>query len=302
MIDGRLGLLARPGEGELLRPLVRALAREVPVHALMGDRGATALLATSPAALAREDRVTLPAAVWVRDRAHLEALVSRPGPTVVVTPSPAVAEAARRAGRTVLLVAEPLADDPSADPRWPLVRNRWRERESLPESLLVVVHAADTEPGRFVSDSTDDDVRTLAASDPALEDLLAAAAVVVTIDAPDVATRARAGGAPTIEAAPADVASAILAARELAADPFAAARAAADGVTTARRAGVTRAARTLIDLLGLTPDDAGLEQRVTSRLVELGLPTAGPFRARLHDAFVLFPTPSRATTTSGDHR
>jgi hypothetical protein len=311
--ERRLGLLARPGEGEALRPLVRALAREVPVHAERAGRTSTALLATSPAALARADHDTLPAAVWVAhgqwsdDEPGDAVVISRPGPTLVVTPSPDAADAARRAGRHVLVVVAPLVDDPSLDPRWPLVRARWRERESLPEHLVVVVRPGDAAAdeaatGDAATAGSDDDVRRVAADDPTLDDLLAVAAAVVTIDAADVATRARACGAPTVEAAGGDEETALTSARALAADPLAASRCAADGVARARRSGVTRAARTVIDLLGLTDDDAGLEARVTSRLTELGLPVAGPFRARLHDAFAPFPAPPSVATTSGEPR
>jgi hypothetical protein len=299
--ERRLGLLARPGEGEALRPLVRALAREVPVHAERAGHTSSALLATSPAALARADHETLPAAVWVadgqwsNDERGVAAVVTRPGPTVVVTPSPDAADAARRAGRSVLEVVAPLVDEPSLDPRWPLVRARWRERGSLPDHLVVVVR-----PGDAAATGSDDDVRWVAADDPALDDLLAVAAAVVTIDEAGVAARARAGGAPTVEATGGNEEAALRSARALASDAHAASRCAADGVARARRSSVTRAARTVIDLLGLTDDGAGLEQRVTARLTELGLPTGGPFRARLHDAFAPFPAPPPVATTSGD--
>ena len=302
MTAGRLGLLARPGEGEVLRPLVRALACEVAVHAAADGRESTALLATSPDALARDDRRSLPAAVWLVDVEQLDAIAPRQGPTVVVTPSAAAADAARHAGRTVLEVAAPMVDDPTLDARWPLVRARWRERESLPEQLIVVVHGAGSAPAEAAAVAPGDDVRSVAVTDPVLDDLLAVAAAVVTIDEPDIAARARAGGAPTVEAERGDLGSAMRTARSTAADPIAASRASAEGVAGARHAGVSRAARALIALLELTDDVTSLEQRVTSRLSELGLPAAGPFRARLHDAFAPFPAPRRAATQPGDRR
>lgn len=290
-----LGLLARPGEGELLRPLVRALARSVPVHAVREGRTATAFLATSPAALRRADDATLPAAVWVTDADPVASIGTRSATTTIVTPDQATAESARRAGFPVLAVTAPFSEATAIDPRWPLIRARWRARAALRPDLIVLVHAPDT----AIETPLDESVRVVAAIDPERDELLGLASVAIVVDDPVLADAARSAGAPTIETDAADIERAIRLARALCDDPTTASRFAAHGVRAARQAGVERAARTLIDQLDLRSGLVDLEAHTAARLESLGLPATGPFRARLHDAFAPFHAPHSTAEISG---
>lgn len=310
-----LGLVARPGEGTPLRPLVRALAARVAVQAIRADAVTPdALLATSPAALAGAPAWNGPTAVWIGDDDQLEAFRDLPAsvPHTVITPLAAAADAARAGGAQVLEVSAGLGAHEAQPWQPPLLRRRWREREGLPAHLAVVVegpaagsrHVASAEP---VADEQVV-VRHVASDDPDLVHLLARASAVVATQPADLA-RALRTGCPTVtnrisaseagvddgvhvlvasSEVPADRADAVTAAIALALDAPRATKLSRAAATHADQTSVDRAADRLMALLGLhaTPTDPW--HRTLARLEEIDLPTGGPFRRRMLDALSLF--------------
>jgi hypothetical protein len=279
-----LGLVARPGEGEELRPLVRDLTAWCHVRALHDlPHPPDAVLATSPAALAQIPYGWHgPAAVWLEAPEHLPA----PGaaawhPFVVVTTT---AELAVEVGPDALLVGGPLTGFPDREQVSPLLRRRWRERRELP-AHLVVDTSVDHEDHLAVAAAAVVDFESLplalALGTPCVTTPSAAAALHLT-DGRDVLVAD-------------DLPAARLRAAELAADEVTASRLSRVGSRTARDRSPRQVARTLARRLGLltSPDDQW--HRALGRLEDLGLPPGSPVRQRVFDAFAPFepaaPTP-----------
>ncbi len=281
-----LGLVARPGEGEELRPLVRDLTAWCQVRALHDlPHPADAVLATSPAALAQIPYGWHgPVAVWLEAPEHLPA----PGataawdPFVVVTTS---AELAVEVGPAALLVGGPLTGFPDREQVSPLLRRRWRERRELPAQLVV-----DT--------SVDHDEDHLAVAAAAVVDF-ASLPLALALGTPCVTTPSAATALHLTDGRDVLVEDDLPAARrraaELAADEVTASRLSRVGSRTARDRSPRQVARTLARRLGLltTADDQW--HRALSRLEDLGLPPGSPVRQRVLDAFAPFepaaPTP-----------
>lgn len=280
-----LGLVARPGEGEELRPLVRDLTAWCHVRALHDlPHPPDAVLATSPAALAQIPYGWHgPAAVWLEAPEHLPA----PGaaawhPFVVVTTT---AELAVEVGPDALLVGGPLTGFPDREQVSPLLRRRWRERRELPAHLVVDTSVDHDEDHLAVAAAAVVDFESLplalALGTPCVTTPSAAAALHLT-DGRDVLVAD-------------DLPAARLRAAELAADEVTASRLSRVGSRTARDRSPRQVARTLARRLGLltSPDDQW--HRALGRLEDLGLPPGSPVRQRVFDAFAPFepaaPTP-----------
>jgi hypothetical protein len=311
-----VGLVARPGEGTPLRPLVRALASRATVRAIRDDAATPdAVLATSPGALAGAPSWNGPPAVWIGDREHLEAFRDLPAsvPHTVITPLAAAAEAARAGGAQVLEVSAGLGESEVQPWQPPLLRQRWREREGLPERFVLVV-VGGTEGGVTGSDTDEEEVdgvavRRVSADDPALTHLLSRASAAVVPLPADLA-RSLPTGCPTVTSAAAaagagvddgvhvvvagddgtdtDTGAAVAAAIGLALDPLLASRLSRAAATYAAQASVGRAATRLMALLHLHAAPTDPWHRSLARLEEIDLPAGGPFRRRMLDALSLF--------------
>jgi hypothetical protein len=132
----RLELLAAPGTGERVVPLVRVLARWWEPAAADAALGApVAVLATSPHARGLADRLggEIPTAVWVGPHESIDGLPA--APTMVLAPEPVDVPD----GVTVVRVPVPGLDGDDHRPLSPFVRERWRRRLDLPAHLVVSV-------------------------------------------------------------------------------------------------------------------------------------------------------------------
>jgi hypothetical protein len=274
-----LGLVARPGEGEDLRPLVRDLTAWCEVRALRDlPHPPDAVLATSPAALAQIPYGWHgPVALWLEAPEHLAppAELTSWSPLVVVTES---AELATEVGVDALLVGGPLTGFP--DRQWvpPLLRRRWRERRQLPPDLVVDTSVDHDESLLAVAAAAVVDFATLplalALGTPCVTTTTAAAALHLS-DGRDV----------IVEDSPA---GARRRAEELAADETTASRLSRAGSSTARERSPRHVARALARRLGLLTLDDSQWHRAMSRLDDLGLPPGSPVRQRVLDAFAPF--------------
>lgn len=300
-----LGLLARPGEGEPLRPLIRALAGRCTVRALLpGQARPDALLASSPGALANRGVDQIGTSVFVADDDAWTQLDARHDPSVIVlTPSASIATQARRSGHDVVQVASAWSSGRSAPPRWPLVRERWRRRADLPDHLVLVIDAAsaprvapDARSGR--PDAVE--ILTVSADDPRLDDLVAVASAIVCDSSDWVDPPAWVGNGLVIDRAEDDLDAdgALERALALAANVHEASRRVADATLSDRLGSADLAARSLLARLGIDPAPRSMADRVDARLGALHIPSPSPFRVRLETAFAAFTDPPLATSSS----
>lgn len=292
-----LGIVARPGEGEVLRPLLRALSARVEIRAVRQGTGEPhAVLATSPLALGTVPEWRGPTAVWIGDEDQLEAFRDLPAsvPHTVITTLHEAASAATAGGAQALVVGR--LTDADRRERWvpPLVRARWREREDLPQDLVVVIGEAT----RDCAPDDDSAVRHVTPDDPGLAHLLRVAAACVV--GHDRLALALASGCPTVTAADAaaalgvadqvevvvcdDLADAVRRATELTGSPEAATRLSYAAHTAIARSSAASAADSLVALLGLDPHSNEPWQRAIARLEAIELPTGTPLRRRVVDA------------------
>ncbi len=300
-----IGLCARPGEGALVRPLVRALSHRAVLRAVRpGGPAPDAVLATSLAAWAAHDLARIPTAVFVAEAAHWNAATaSSEAIPIVVTPSAWVAGEARQAGHPVLEVAPTWSDDRQASPNWPLARARLRARRDLPERLVLVVRDAPAQEGaeprvyeKLDLPGGDVWVWTVTPDEPDL-DALAAAASVVVADGDDDRTAprlARLAVGVLIELGTDEHrrVEAATQAVELALDDTRTSRLVAAAVLSGRRGSADHAARTLLRLLGLDRGPSTMQTRLEAHLGNLRVPPSSPFQVRLDAAFAPFTIPA----------
>lgn len=141
-----LQLLASPGTGGRIEHLLPRLGRWCDVRAADPQLGGGPVLATSwrSPGLQQALGAGAPAAVCFAGVAELEEAgdgVTRLAG--VVTASPAVAEAADRAGVPAVLARRPTVDPREVRSFLPAVRARWRERHHLPRDLTIDTRGLD---------------------------------------------------------------------------------------------------------------------------------------------------------------